>query len=84
MVLELYRFNVWLCLYLVGDKRKMKMLHKYCIGCRKLDVSTDRDICMTLCWCDKYNDFVGKVFRQRKCKKQNKKVYKALLEELRR
>jgi hypothetical protein len=23
MVLELYRFNVWLCLYLVGDKRKM-------------------------------------------------------------
>ena len=23
MVFELYRFNVWLCLYLVGDKRKM-------------------------------------------------------------
>jgi hypothetical protein len=23
MVLELHRFNVWLCLYLVGDKRKM-------------------------------------------------------------
>ena len=62
----------------------MKMLHKYCIGCRKLDFSTDRDICMTFCWCDKYNDFVGKVFRQRKCRKQNKRVYKALLEELRR
>ena len=62
----------------------MKMLHKYCIGCRKLDISTDRDICMTFCWCDKYNDFVGKVFRQRKCRKQNKRVYKALLEELRR
>ena len=24
MVFELYRFNVWICLYLVGDKRKMK------------------------------------------------------------
>ena len=68
----------------MGDKRKMKGVYKFCEGCRKCDSSTDRDICMTIYWCDKYNDFVGKVFRQRKCRKQNKRVYKALLEELRR
>lgn len=62
----------------------MKMLHKFCEGCRNCSVSTDRELCMTFVFCDKYHDFVGTVFRQRKCRKQNKKVYKALLEELRR
>lgn len=64
----------------MGDKRKMKGVYKFCEGCRKYNRSEDNDIC----WCDKYGDFVGKVFKQRKCKKQNKKVYKALLKELRR
>ncbi|MBO7714188.1 MAG: hypothetical protein J6S85_11495 [Methanobrevibacter sp.] len=62
----------------------MKGVYKFCKKCRKYSGFHDNEICMTVCWCDKYNDFVGKVFRQRKCRKQNKRVYKALLEELRR
>lgn len=62
----------------------MKDVYKFCKGCRKYSGFNDNEICMTFRFCDKYSAFVGTVFRQRKCRKQNKKIYKALLEELRR